>query len=1194
MISAKFVGVYRDIKDGLYTLLRETVAEKPNKDAIMKAQDGLVTILVGQFTDENTEKIDDSKPVGETALARFLALSATIAFFDGFDNDRSLSDSELEFAFDGFGEMLKSCLELEGESTGNGDCDAQKMGSNILSNIRACSLQEYLSENLYEDDIALINKMCEPKTEELEDKELLDLILDDTMISGYVQDTLEAILAVYKVVFQDGFGLRPYYGVLSGNTGQAAYYVNDSDRLACDSKSNSFFTRVYENISKNFDVVVSGSRQFDYKLVLESGKPVYFPKKILEIALGRRLTSELSLDIYKPFENVNSYEEYEKQYVRPMMLAELQKVVYEVCKEKGITTLESLGTSQASRVIEDALGKVQRSYCTVLVISEFNNLGNKVNSVGLRMVNTTGRVNPSMTSELFSMRSVNKELVYTDALVLSDGQYINNDTSCPLPFEVFEFKHNFDSKLAQAEPLFGYTAVEMFKRRGIAVSWDNILIGESLAGTPLFCGYAEGCLPIQGNVSHNMMAGSRSGKGVMTMNLLSCALASNKAIFYLDRKPDMAVMFQELTGGNMFIVNGGQYEAANDPSKVLGETSDAVRGWDNPANMPDYVFKLLGSPRTYNGAFGDMVYWRAMMLCFSILVARVTFAADEGIYNKLGGSEGVVFVFDEFKNWQTMFEKKFLNSDGVFCNLNRLSKQDRAAFSKGFLDIANKTDEMNSDGIKEEKRRKLEREIAAKEAELTALITPEKVYCTQLMDKLEDTIRVCSEKTSAGFYGDANEEVNKIDLFVIGQHIEFSGLDGLYERRDSGLYNTNEHNKGRSIMRGLIDTFKHDWFMGYNQDGDSQKKYLGADKAGTKANKFVTGMQYWAYCNGASLESLRTTCPSNAVFFKPYLVLNNSLEDNPNEPMMVADADGKASSIPDPRYKFVSGCRERVNKAVPGLWETVRLKHVPNPDEQDVKKNGTPQYGTLNRGIGFEGLAEATMLTSESNLCFTDVLARSKDIADFVAQCMGYVDYKALLFDMSPNGLFSANDVVDAIANPEEYQRNLERRLPLFKEFGLLDGEPISRDLDADDSYYASENDDLDAYLEQNSEMNTNTSSPLAENEVHSSFTGNYANTEDSTSKASDYQSERERRRQEAFGTMGSSTQEPAKFDYSTVDDFIDNTHDELEDYRRAMMKEAERLYDLYSDRSTFMRELGKQRCCEIFLEEFMKERGYV
>ena len=66
-------------------------------------------------------------------------------------------------------------------------------------------------------------------------------------------------------------------------------------------------------------------------------------------------------------------------------------------------------------------------------------------------------------------------------------------------------------------------------------------------------------MPLQRNTVHNMMAGSRAGKGVMTMNILVSGIASKKPIFYIDRKPDMAVLFYELSQGNMFVVNGGQF-----------------------------------------------------------------------------------------------------------------------------------------------------------------------------------------------------------------------------------------------------------------------------------------------------------------------------------------------------------------------------------------------------------------------------------------------------------------------------------------------------------------------------------------------------------------------------------------------------------------------------------------------------------
>ena len=64
--------------------------------------------------------------------------------------------------------------------------------------------------------------------------------------------------------------------------------------------------------------------------------------------------------------------------------------------------------------------------------------------------------------------------------------------------------------------MFGYKAVEMFQRRGVKLGWDKILLGEDIKGTPVFASLLDiDDMPLQRNTVHNMMAGSRAGKGVI-------------------------------------------------------------------------------------------------------------------------------------------------------------------------------------------------------------------------------------------------------------------------------------------------------------------------------------------------------------------------------------------------------------------------------------------------------------------------------------------------------------------------------------------------------------------------------------------------------------------------------------------------------------------------------------------------------
>ena len=125
-------------------------------------------------------------------------------------------------------------------------------------------------------------------------------------------------------------------------------------------------------------------------------------------------------------------------------------------------------------------------------------------------------------------------------------------------------------------------------------------------------------------------------------------------------------------------------------------------------------------------------------------------------------------------------------------------------------------------------------------------------------------------------------------------------------------------------MRGIFNRFKHDWFMGYNHEKNGvTTKYMNAESAGSASKKWIEDRQYWGYCYDVDMATLRTSCPSNTTFFKPYLVLNKHFEDDPDNPKTISVAD-EEGQVTHPDYVFVTQCRDRVNK-VPGLWNKVRL-----------------------------------------------------------------------------------------------------------------------------------------------------------------------------------------------------------------------------------------------------------------------------
>lgn len=1099
-LSNDGINLLNDITNGVNTLLSQVNGEV-----------GDLTTCVDELTDLLMEEFQ-SDDANLRIYSKFLSKVSILAYLQKFDNDKDLSalkekhkvqekedlsaddflgdeddyeyefeeeleegeeakeslevkydiDSDFKFGFNGLYELVSSAVEVMQNREVTNSSVEESVNANLLSNIRDVGVEQYLSGGYMDKDIQLVALIGEEPPVNVAE-EIIEFIKTDNNSNSIYESAVQSILGIYKYLLQDSFGLRPYVGVLSFNKPYIDT-VTPSFRLGTVKDAGTVFQFVASKLRNYYKVTESGKRQFDIKSIIhDESKIQYFPRKLLEYAMGRELTYRLSESVYRPYENAKSWEAYAEGYVEPQIRRLLHEAIYFSMEKhfefnkvgvskKEFTSVEfTKQWSENSEVIKSMLSsdalkqkidkdiyRVIKSMCTGAVVTSYNSLGSKVNSIILRVVDINDNLSTDLTSTLFSGFSTNTKIKYANGEVISDGKMLG-DGSNPLPFRIIEYRHDFDSKLTDAEPLFGYTAVELFRDRGVPISWDRVLLGEDIKGTPLFASLTDpDDLPMQAHAVHNMMAGSRSGKGVMTMNMLASAVAEDKPVFYIDRKPDMAVMFYNDTGGNMFVVNGGQYIEKNDPRGVWNDTGSATQGWRQAyQSMPQYLKDKLFTSETYSGSFGDFVYFRAVMLTMSILMARVELGGTE-FYNSLGGANGIVIVIDEFKNWQKNFENSWFAPTGNFGNKNRIDKTSRAKYRKLQADVK-KCQAQLAAGVSDDKRMKLELDIQMKEDEMNELITPEKIYCTEVMNKYGETIKNVAEALAAGF---KDNEGRVSDIFVIGQDIDLDGYDGsanksgTYEERDSELFNVNANTKGKSLMRGLFNMFNSDWFMGKNVE---KPDYMGANKEGSRSGRWLNEKAYWGYCKDVSMESLRSNEPSTVKYFKPYLVLNNNLEDDPKSPAMVTIG---TETVVNPDYAFVSQCRARVNDAVPGanLWEKVRLKHLNKPKDAPIDEVNSA-YGNLHEGIGFRGLANLTKQSNGKGEFNPSIdLSGSATIANFVAQKMGYANYKELLYDFSPNGIFSSRDVINAIRDPQSYQ-NMSKRLPLFSQYGMFGSE---------------------------------------------------------------------------------------------------------------------------------------------------------
>lgn len=980
-------------------------------------------------------------------------------------------DTDFRFGFQGLAEVVTASVEILRSKVVNEKDVSDSLASNLLTVVRDdVTPEEYLTGGYMEKDIQLIALFGDPPLQNMY-QEILNFIENDNNYYSIYTSALNSILGVYKYLLQDSFGLRPYVGVLSFRN-LCCKVITKSYRLGRQQGSETVFKDMTSKLSRIYRVNEMTSRQFSVKQIVNSSSevPMYFANKLLEYAMGRQLTYHLSEAVYRDYPNVNSWEAYEAEYVEPQLKSILIEAIYYSLEKnytfkgienpddkvfdskafatqyasEGVSIREQLSSANMKSLVDADIQRVMRSLCSGGVVTKYNNLKGVVNSIAVRIVDVNGDLSLSNTRLLFDGCTASPNVEYSDGEVITEGRRGRDDT--PIPYRVIEYQHDFNPTLSQAEPLFGYTAVDMFVARGRQISWSNILLGEDIKGTPIFANLGDpDAIPLQCNIVHNMIAGTRSGKGVMTMNILGSAIAEEKPVFYIDNKPDMAVLFADLSDMSMFVVNGHDYKAKNDAKGIFNDNGVAISGWKAGfENAPSYLRKseLMSKEATYTGGnkYADLIYFRAMLFTLSILAARVDLDGTE-FYNSLGGDNGIVIVIDEFLNWQSNFENKMMGPADFFANAHRVSKQSRSEYEKLLDQLEELEIKMQSPNAKPEALATLPTKIARKKAQLSKTITPLDVYCTTFMDKYGDTAKHLSSLLQAGL---KDKEGKRSDIFVIGQNIEYDGIrgalngSGTYPQRDSGMFNYNDSTKNKSLMRGILNMLPHDWFMGRNVENPN---YMGASTGGS-GKKWINQRSYWGYCSG-SMESLRSSAPDNTIYFKPYLVLNKSNEDDPKNPRKIS-VNGEL--VDDPDYTFVSQCRDRVNGASSGLWEKVRVKHLVTEEMREDALNGRDKhYGCLNPGIGFAGFASKIKQSNGKGEFSSSDLASSGNIANFVAQRLGYSNYREFLFDLSPRGLFSSKDIIDAIRNPATFD-DLEERLPLFAEFNMLNADGDSED----------------------------------------------------------------------------------------------------------------------------------------------------
>ncbi|MBR4314991.1 MAG: hypothetical protein IKP66_08800, partial [Lachnospiraceae bacterium] len=896
----------------------------------------------------------------------------------------------------------------------------------------------------------------------------------------------------------------------------------------------SAFCSSIRELSDDFKAsMISYDRCFDMDTILNEKHSLYYPYESFGFAVGAEFS-----DYYKPKENdivyriapVNSWKDYFK-LIEPkldkLFLRYIYKALEKYCTVKGESfkfTDPTFQRDYASFVENEATanklgGKaaLYNKYCSA------SNFSSTINSAIERFCRTICRasvITRNDSNELYKLRVCSEDTkafdtetapkkLFNNNVILQNRKDVVFDNgicvkqSSLLGIVVMDYQFCLNPEIVNAKPLFGYKAAKLFQQNGTVINKKNLLLGEDNVGTPIFS-TKGGRIDTTSKIVHRFSAGSRSGKGVITMNILASLIASDTSVFYIDRKPDMASELSYITHGDMYCVNGADLQLGEDTRRQFKKRGQA-EGTETYSYMLDgfkpgshlykqsYMTGAFGSSfgDTWENVFGDLIYERAYLFAIAIMMARLEFikknTPENSIaYQELDLGNNMSIVIDEITNWHVNFEHRYFESyaGGQYIGESVWKKYYKGDFGASQVDTDNMEDLINSMNIDAQNRlqnlsskaeslrealengfdektskeldatnnqiKKLLKEVNNKDSGLSKTQQEGYLYWTTFHDKMQETIADITSVQNAGW---KPEMAELHDVFMIGQMITGCAKAGApikfkVGKKEGADREVNAQSSVESSIKvsgdasddatasflvTFAENFKNDWFTGRllaNPDeprGDKRPNFgaVEMEKANPTLYKWLHLDGNWMYVKGGVQNDFRSggasSIPTDYVQIKPYLVLNNNLE----QPTNLSEEDKKDAV----KYKYVNGCISRLEKIKKGVWKKIR----PDFLSEDGK--------TLHEGIGLKGLVKEYKRTQDPTWDWNqgNPFAKSKRIADAVAKRLNpkYNNYMDLLLDLTPAGLFNSRDIVrvyESAMNNEVIPEmtRLEQQLPRY------------------------------------------------------------------------------------------------------------------------------------------------------------------
>lgn len=665
-----------------------------------------------------------------------------------------------------------------------------------------------------------------------------------------IKGTVRGLLKEYDSIFGSGYSLIKPEGILTnGASGTGAIAQVKAGKLEYKERDR-LVKETFKVLTEGWNIEFREERGIvdiaNAVLTHKGNTQLYFPNKMLEFAMGCRVTETAEMSEYPPSNFASSWEKYKSEELEPRLESLFSRVVELIIQNFNLK--ETFYEDSAQQLVDDTLLRIKNALSTCILITKMEDAGGVYFILKIRVLDPTGHIRGGVNYATEAMRRA------------QSGFAGENANSVPPKNQgIFsEFTHEADRKVLNAEPLFAYKALQQLQAQGLKPSMETLILGIDDEDKVVTAGPGKGNIDLTKNLTHGVSAGSRSGKGVMTQNIAAGGIMSWVPLFYLDDKPDISSVILEL-GPEAFVVNG--------PTLIQGDGSDHFNKFRDRESwirwgerVPDYVMELFPG-RNYN-AVGSIIYARALMLVMGIIAARVKHLD----YEQLGGDKGIMVVVDELTNANSNFAT-------TINNLRRTH-------------LANMQYQSALEDYKE-RYAKWEETGKGAEPRLSSSVQvndPSDYWFTAFYDSLKSSINSVHMLGNAGL---KNKESKITNIFVLAQTLfnpieNVEEIDDLFVRRNSSQTGAGSSTRNNNLLPSLVFIGGIDGFIGYTEG----KNVLARERKDSPSfTKLDSVARNFAYVNNLSrsvrqgLEDGRGGYENQARYFKPFLIFGDGKQE---------------------------------------------------------------------------------------------------------------------------------------------------------------------------------------------------------------------------------------------------------------------------------------------------------------------------